>query len=199
MSIFFHYGDFNNIVKRCPITFIIILINCVYFVVTLFTDGFTIGNLIRLGGLYPFLVIYGNEYYRLLTTIFLHGSILHFLFNTFFGLLIICAGLEKIIGSLKFALIYFGSGLVSSLMVTIFSKDSLTVGASGAIYGVLGAFLVIIIYKKYLLSYQDQRYIRDLLIINLIFTFLTPFVSVPGHLGGFVGGFLLGLLVVRIS
>jgi rhomboid protease GluP len=159
--------------------------------------GGNVENLVKLGGLVPLFVRYFDEYYRLFTTMFLHGSLIHFLMNNFFGLLIICAGLERLIGSFRYFFIYLLSGLISSLFI-VFIQDPLsltvTVGASGAIYGVMGCFLYIIFFKSHLLSIIDQRYIRNLLIINLIFTFIYPSVSILGHLGGLLGGLLLSPL-----
>ncbi len=197
MSIFFHYGNFKSYLKKCPITSIFILINTVLYIASVFMKGGNVENLVKLGGLVPLFVRYFDEYYRLFTTMFLHGSLIHFLMNNFFGLLIICAGLERLIGSFRYFFIYLLSGLISSLFI-VFIQDPLsltvTVGASGAIYGVMGCFLYIIFFKSHLLSIIDQRYIRNLLIINLIFTFIYPSVSILGHLGGLLGGLLLSPL-----
>ncbi|QVK18472.1 rhomboid family intramembrane serine protease [Mycoplasmatota bacterium] len=200
MSIFLHYGDIKTIIKRCPVTSLLILVNSFFLLITIISggivEGFKFGNLVRLGGLVPSYVFAG-EYYRLFITMFLHGSVIHYLFNTFFGLLILGAGLEKLIGSIKFLIIYLFSGLVSSLFVLVFSySEDLTIGASGAVFGVLGAFLFIILFKKNLLSFSDRTYIRNLLIVNLIFTFVTPFISKSGHLGGLITGFILGFVLL---
>lgn len=191
MSVFFH-NDIKGIINKCPITSIFILANCLFFIYTILTGGFTTINLYRLGGLISFAVLNG-EYYRFLTAMFLHGSIMHFIFNIFFGLLILGAGLEKVIGSVKFFFIYMLSGLISGYSVVMFSR-ALTVGASGAIFGVLGALIYIALYKKHLLSYTDRVYVRNLLLINLFFTVITPFISISGHVGGLIGGFLLSFI-----
>ncbi len=222
MSIFFHYGNLNRLIKRCPVTCTLILINTLFLIVCVITGGyfgaFSIENLTRLGGLVPFFVIEFKQYHRLILPMFLHGSVIHYLFNTFFGLLILSAGLEKLLGSLKFTIIYLLSGLISSIIVLLSSAPyfifnnfevlnrfsrfltypfSLTIGASGAIYGVLGTFLYIIVYQRDLLNYQDQSYVRTLLIINIIFTFIAPSISLYGHLGGLLGGFLIGTILLN--
>lgn len=197
MSIFLHYGDIKTLIKKCPMTCLLILVNTIFLIATFLSGGFGLGNLFRLGGLVPYYVFEG-EYYRLFITMFLHGSLIHFLLNTFFGLLILGAGLEKVIGSVKFLLIYLFSGLISSIFVLFFSNiATLTIGASGAVFGVMGAFLFIIFYKKELLSYADKIYIRNLLVMNLIFTFLAPSISKPGHIGGLIAGFILSFILLK--
>lgn len=194
MSIFHHKG--NELLKRSPVSCTLILINSIVYLIILINGGPTVLNLIKFGGLHMYTIETG-EYHRLLFTIFLHGSTMHFLFNTFFGILIIGAALEKLIGSVKFFLVYIVSGLASSFAVLMMSNDVLTVGASGAIYGTLGLFLYIIIFKKEMLSITDRLFIRNLLIINLIFTVSALNISIPGHLGGLTFGFFHGFLLLN--
>lgn len=198
MSIFFHYGNWRRIIRRCPVTTVIVLINTVMFLLTIIKGGFNSITLIKLGALYPPLVTEAHEYYRLLTTTFLHGSVFHFLSNILFGIIIISAGLEKLIGSWRFLIVYIASGILSSIVVTLVGGNSITVGASGSIFGVMGTFLIIIVYKTHLLTYQDQDYVKKLLLINLIFTFLGPNISIPGHLGGLLGGLITGAIVLNV-
>ncbi|MDF2700856.1 MAG: gluP [Haloplasmataceae bacterium] len=195
MSVFQHNVNIEGFIKRFPVSTILILINTAFFIITIFTGGFSTLNLLKLGGLNYYAVTFG-EYYRLIIAIFLHGSIMHYLFNTFFGIAIIGAGLEKLIGSWKFLIAYLGSGILSSVFVVFISpRNYITVGASGAIYGVLGVFLYIIFYKKHLLSYADRMYIRNLFIINIVFTFISPSISKAGHIGGVLAGFVIGFLL----
>jgi|SRR5690554_966485 len=204
MSIFFHRGGFKTFIKKCPITSFLIIVNTVMFLITVFMKGEFNENLVKLGGLVPILVRYNNEYYRMFAAMFLHGSFLHYLLNTFFGLMIISAGLEKLIGSFKYFIIYISTGLVSSIFVVYFAKDfeslwTLTIGASGAIYGVMECFLYILFFKRHLIQIFEQRYIRNLLIINLIFTFIAPSISILGHLGGLIGGLVISPLFLYME
>lgn len=198
MSVFIHRGGFKEYIKKCPITSLFILANTVMYIISVVLPGDFIDNLVKLGGLVPFIVRLTNEYYRLFTTIFLHGSFLHYAMNTFFGLLIISAALERLIGSFRYFFIYIISGLASSVFIYLYYIDrdpiTLTIGASGAIYGVMGCFLYIIFLKGYLLNNFEQRYIRNLLLINIVFTFLVPGISKIGHLGGLIGGLLVSPL-----
>jgi rhomboid protease GluP len=195
MSLFRQHISFGDFIPKYPVSSGIIFFNTLALILTIFTGGFNGLNLYKLGALHS-QALNVNEYYRLVTVMFLHGSFMHYIFNTLFGLVILGAGLEKLIGSFKFFILYFASGIISSLIVVMFTPIGLTVGASGAIYGILGIFLYSILFKQHLLSYADRIYIRNLFIINIIFTFLMPRISIPGHIGGAVAGFLLGFILL---
>jgi len=194
MSIFIRDGDLKDFFKRAPVTSIIIIIVTMFLAATVIMGGFTAYNLLKLGGLYPPFVKNG-DYYRLLTTMFLHGSYMHFLANTIIGLYVLSSALERLIGSNKFAFIYFVSGLVSSVSIT-FMTNNLTIGASGAIYGALGSLLYITIYRRDLINVRDIQSIRGLIFVNIIFTFLIPGISIIGHIGGLLCGYLLSYILV---
>lgn len=195
MSIFVRDGDFKEYFKNAPVTSVVILLNIFMLLVTLIFGGFNGFTLLRLGALYAPLVKAG-EYWRLLTSMFLHGSFVHLLGNAIIGLYVLSAALERIIGSKKFAFIYFFSGLGAGLLVT-FTSNALTIGASGAIFGALGSLLYIGIYRKDLMSAQDFQSIKGLVIINIIFTFLMANISIAGHVGGILSGFLISYIMIR--
>ena len=193
--IFSTNNQLKQLYQTAPVTFFNIVAVSIMFLVTLVTGGFSGENLLRLGALFTPSVYFNNEYYRLFTVMYLHGSITHFIFNTMFGLFIISSALERMIGSLKFAIVYFVSGIGASLLIyvvyLITGTPTLGVGASGAIYGVLGALLFLTIYRSEWFTPSDISSIRGLIIINVIFTILVPNVSLEAHLGGLVSGFLL--------
>jgi rhomboid protease GluP len=148
---------------------------------------------IRDGGMLAPAVEDQGEWWRVLTSGFLHVSWEHFFSNMlalfFLGLL-----LGNAIGVARFVVVYLGSLVVGSLFVLVFSPDALTVGASGAVFGLAGAGLVV--------SWRQRRFVFLLLvaawaITNLLFTLSTPGISVAGHFGGLVGGALLGWLFSR--
>lgn len=197
MNVFRRREGFQYLWKDSPVSVIIIALNTIMFLVTLLTGGFTSGNLLDLGGLYPPFVTENGEWYRLFTMMFLHGSTLHFVSNILIGVIVLSTALERLIGSFKFSLIYFGSGILGSIIILFLSPNALSIGASGAIYGVLGALLFITIYRDDLMNPRDVQSIRGLIIINIIFTFLAPGISIAGHLGGIAAGFLLSFILIR--
>ena len=206
MSIFRNQASFSEYVKEHPVTTVILFLNTLMLFVTFFLSvkygsgisQFSTRALIDLGGLVPYYVTEYNEYHRLIAAMFLHGSLLHFLANAIIGIYVLSGGLEKLVGSLKFFGIYMLGGIGASFIV-LFTNDpiSLTIGASGAIFAVLGSLLYIIIYRGDLLTLQDKQTIKTLIILNFIFTFIGGNISIAGHLGGFATGFVLSYLFIR--
>jgi membrane associated rhomboid family serine protease len=141
-----------------------------------FVDGALIGAEIRLDG----------EWYRLVTAMFLHASLLHLAFNML-ALYWLGSIVEQAIGSLRFVLVYFASGLAGSAGALLFTDPfTPTVGASGAIYGIMGALLVL----EYRTTGSFAGPALGLIALNLALTFAIPNISIGGHLGGLVGGVL---------
>jgi len=206
MSIFQNQTSFKEYTKEHPITTVILLANTLMLFVTFFLSvrygggiaQFSPRALIELGGLVPYYVTELGEYHRLIAAMFLHGNLLHFLANAIIGIYVLSAGLEKLLGSLKFLGIYILGGIGASLVV-LFTNDpiSLTIGASGAIFAVLGSLLYIIIYREDMLTLQEKQTIKTLIFLNIIFTFLGPNISIAGHLGGFAVGFLLSYVFIQ--
>ena len=196
MSVLQRQFNLKQIMKETPVSFALVVINTLVFVIGRILYEFTDIDFYTLGALNPEVITYFNEWYRLFTAAFLHFEFFHFLSNVVIGIYILCSALERIIGSTKFSLIYFGSMLLSSLLVFALS-DGWTLGASGAIFGGLGALLYITFYRPDLLPIQDIQRIRGLVIINVVFTLIfRDTISLPGHAGGLLAGLLLGYLFV---
>ena len=161
------------------------------------TSAFTLH---RLGALEPWAVRLRGEYWRLLTSLFLHYGPLHLLFNLY-ALFVIGPGLERIIGSARFALYYLLAGLGSSAGVLLFKWSDLSrpeqlVGASGCVMGIVGAW------AGYLVRHRHEpfagRRLKNIVLIVAIqtaFDLSTPQISMAAHLSGLATGILLGLLI----
>jgi rhomboid protease GluP len=183
------------------VVLILIGLNIAMFIAELRFGGSTNPlTLHRLGALEPWAVRYGNEYWRMLTSLFLHYGPLHLIFNLY-ALFVIGPGLERIIGSVRFALYYLLAGLGSSAGVLLlrlndFSRPEQLVGASGCVMGVVG------VWAGYLVRHRHEpfagRRLRNIVLIVAIqtaFDFSTPQISMAAHLSGLVTGLVLGLLV----
>jgi len=136
-----------------------------------------------------------GEWYRLVTGGFLHGSLLHLAFNMYV-LWALGRQLEATMGRAAFAAVYLSSLLAGSLGVMALDPEALTVGASGAVFGLFGYALV----AQYARGVNPmQSGLGAIVLLNLAFTFLVPGISIGGHVGGLVGGLVAGLLhdVVR--
>lgn len=186
---------FKEYYKNHPVTSIIIIINLVMGFLVMFSGGFSIPNLISWGAIVPPLITEQGEYYRIVAAMALHGSILHLLMNSYV-LFYIGGHLEKLLGPKKYLLVYLVSGIISSLFVVYFGEPNVvTIGASGAIFGVMGGLFMLTIKKASWFHPQTIRSIRNLMVINLIFTFVIPNISVLGHLGGLIAGVLLFFVI----
>ena len=126
-------------------------------------------------------------YWRLLTSVFVHAEAFHLLFNMV-ALWVFGPMLESLLGRLRFFGLYVVCGLAGSVVVYLLtSPGAFTVGASGAVFGLLGAALVVSIRRGY-----DVRWLFGLLAINAVITVLGPRISWQGHLGGLLAGLALG-------
>lgn len=177
--------------KKNPVTASLVSINTLMFLAVFIMGGFDSENLTRFGGLKPILVLENNEYHRLIVAMFLHGGLIHFLFNTYF-LHYFGSFTENLLGKAKYIIIYFASGLGSSLLVLwLGDPNTVTIGASGALFGILGGLLVLTYVKTSWFHPMTIKNIRTIAVINIIFTFLMPNISRLGHIGGFVSGAIL--------
>lgn len=133
-----------------------------------------------------------GDWWRLVTAAFLHYGPFHLAINMYS---LYWAGtlLEHLIGRWRFLLLYIGSGIAGSAGALWVQPNSLTAGASGAIFGILGGLFVL--ERKRHISTGGQ--ILGLIILNLVFTFALSNISVGGHLGGLVGGVVLMFLFLQ--
>ncbi|MET7418086.1 rhomboid family intramembrane serine protease [Dactylosporangium sp. NPDC005555] len=128
----------------------------------------------------------GGEYYRLFTSMFLHYGVFHLLMNMW-ALWVLGRPLEAALGRARFLGLYMVAGLGGSVATFLLaSPESLTAGASGAIYGLFGALIVVL--RKMRRSIAG---VVPVLVINLVLTFSVPGISITGHLGGLVTGALV--------
>jgi len=185
------HEKFKLYLKNHPITSFILLINLVMALIVLIDGNFSILTLVKYGALNPLLITQFHEYYRLITVMFLHGSILHFAMNSL-ALYYLGGQMEIILGPKKYTLLYFVSGIGSSLLVVLFGvENQITVGASGAIFGIMGGMLMLTFTRTRWFNERAIRSIRQMVIINLGITFLIPNISVAGHIGGLTTGIIL--------
>jgi membrane associated rhomboid family serine protease len=136
-----------------------------------------------------------HEYWRLLTSGFIHDGLLHILFNMWF-LYIMGPMLEPAIGRLNFTVVYFVSLLAGSSGALLFEPGSPTVGASTACFGVLGALIVVARYRGISIW---QSGLGLTLVINIVFSLSIAGISIGGHLGGVIGGAICGWLIVQLD
>jgi membrane associated rhomboid family serine protease len=135
-----------------------------------------------------------GDWWRLITAAFLHASILHIGFNMYF-LWFAGAPVEAALGRGRFLLVYVVSGLAGSAGALVVDPRLPTVGASGAIFGILGAALVLERQRNYVLGGSAL----GLIVINLILSFALSNISYGGHIGGLIGGILCTLVLSKFG
>ena len=176
------------------LTYILIGINVLAGIGSLLGGGgATTSSLTQDGGLSAHFIADG-EYYRLVTAGFLHAGLFHLLTNML-SLWILGTMIEPAIGHWRFGLIYVVSLLCGSFGALLLSPDELTVGASGAIFGLLSAAAVVAWNRGFNLM---ESGLGIWIGLNLLITFTVPNISVGGHVGGLVGGALTALLLVEL-
>ncbi|UVE94074.1 rhomboid family intramembrane serine protease [Dietzia sp. B32] len=140
--------------------------------------------------LFPPLVAARDEWWRLLTSAFEHFGPMHLLLNMYM-LWILGLGIERSIGHARFLALYLGSALGGSVAVMFYSQDALTAGASGAIFGLMGAYAIVAMSMR-----LDVKGIGVLLVLNVGVSFLVPGVSLAAHLGGLAAGAVAAIALV---
>jgi membrane associated rhomboid family serine protease len=175
---------------NAPVTKVLIALNLAVYLVTV-VQGSGLnnpgGNLYIRWLLYGPLVAHGG-WYRLVTSMFLHGFVLHIVFNMV-ALYFIGVPVEQYLGRVRFIGLYFVSGLAGSAGALLQAPLSPTVGASGAIFGILGAMMIIEWQITGRLAGQAMTWI----VINFVISFSFSGISWGGHVGGLVGGILIAL------
>src|SRR3954447_19532495 len=180
---------------QAPATIVLIALNVAVYLITIAQGG---GINLPGGKLFSDWALQGlavsdGDWWRLATTMFLHGSILHIGFNML-ALYWLGTIVEQGLGTPRLLLVYFVSGLAGSAGALWFSSAlAVTVGASGAIFGLIGALLIL----EYLATGSLMGQAMVLIVVNLAFTFAVPGISIGGHLGGLVGGIVATFALMR--
>ena len=179
------------------VTWTLIGVNVIVYLISISQAGGTInspsGIFLAKWGLYGPAVANG-DWWRLITAAFLHASILHIGLNML-ALVWLGAPVERYLGHLQYLGLYLVAGLAGSAGALIATPTGLTVGASGAIFGILGALLII----EYQATGNIAGQAFTLILINLAFSFTVNGISVGGHIGGLIGGIAAALALTRFG
>jgi len=146
------------------------------------------------GSLFVRWLLYGpavanGDWWRLFTSAFLHANVIHIAFNMYF-LWFVGSAVEQALGRGRFISLYVVSALAGSAGALVWTPNAPTVGASGALFGLLGAALILERQRNYVLGGSAM----GLIVINLILSFAISGISIGGHVGGLIGGILCALI-----
>ena len=182
-------------------TVVLIVINiAVFFILTLFGDTEDAVFMLQHGAMYEPYIVEGHEYYRMFTCLFLHFGITHLL-NNMVMLGALGWNLELEIGKVRFVIIYFAGGMIGNIVSLFYDltleQAAVSAGASGAIFGLMGALLYVVIANRGRLGRLSGRGMLVMVVLSLYFGLTSTGVDNFAHIGGLVTGFLLAVLLYR--
>lgn len=183
----------------CTVALIVINV-AVFFILTMFGDTEDAVFMLQHGAMYEPNIIEGHEYYRIFTCLFLHFGITHLL-NNMVMLGALGWNLELEIGKVRFVIIYFASGIIGNIVSLFYDltleQPAVSAGASGAIFGLMGALLYVVIANRGRLGRLSGRGMLVMVALSLYFGLTSTGVDNLAHIGGLVSGFLLAVLLYR--
>ncbi|MEK3903722.1 MULTISPECIES: rhomboid family intramembrane serine protease [unclassified Paenibacillus] len=199
--IFIRYEKWRSYLRYYPVTCALILANVVMFIVLSLNGGSTnLNTLVKYGAT----VNVGpekDELWRYASAMFLHNGFAHLFFNSF-SLLVFAPPLERLMGWWRYALLYLGGGFVANLLGVVslgpVEIGIVSVGASGAIYAVYGAFLYIALFQRAMMDEGSRKTLYGLLVMGIITSFATPYINYMAHIGGLIAGFFIYGLIIRV-
>jgi len=207
----YHNTQYQEVYKPSKISFVasyftkcntfIIILNVLVFLIVNSNGSYLDSNyLLKVGALYWPAVEQLKEYYRLITYMFLHSGFQH-LANNMIVLLIIGDNLERATGKWKYLVIYFASGVIAGIASLSYNMlndtNAVSVGASGAIFGVVGAMVYIVIVNKGRLENISSRQIVMFVIFSLYGGLTSQGVDNAAHIGGLIAGAVFAAILYR--
>ncbi len=171
------------------VTYSLIAVNVLAFAIQLLVG---INEVAREFGMSPVAIGWGEQWYRLATSMFLHGDFLHIAFNMLV-LFILGMTLERILGHIRYSVLYIVAGLGGAIASFAFAPiNSLSIGASGAVFGIMGGLIIAGRRLRY-----DVTQVVVLLGINVVIGFLRPGIDWRAHLGGMIIGAVIAAIFVH--
>lgn len=195
---FLRTESFKQYIRLYPITTALIVINIILVgLMEMFGSSQDTYTLLNFGAMYG----YGDlkpEFWRYFTSMFLHIGFSHLFFNCF-ALFVFAPPLERMLGKVRYVILYILSGISGNIVSVLLHPSSepfVAAGASGAIYGIYAAYLFLAIFRKDIFDQQTKQMIITIIVVGFIYSFIVPRVDLYAHLGGFIGGIITMALIV---
>ncbi|SEB53359.1 rhomboid family intramembrane serine protease [Paenibacillus sp. GP183] len=185
----------NEYIQKYPVTFSMIVIQLlVMAAMEWYGSSQDSTTLLRFGAMFNLPDMH-PEPWRYVTSIFIHIGWEHLLFNSF-AMYVFAAPLERMLGLARYFLFYIACGIIGNLVsAQLHSGIYIGAGASGAIYGVYGAYLYLSIFRKDMIEFETRQTVIPIIVIGFIYSIVAPHVDIYAHLGGFLGGLALTALM----
>ncbi|WP_145409402.1 rhomboid family intramembrane serine protease [Paenibacillus xylanexedens] len=199
--IFIRYENWKSYLKFFPLTSMLLVANVVMFILLSLNGGSTNPVTLVEWGALTNLPVYSEEWWRYFTSIFLHAGFSHLLFNSF-ALVVFAPPMERILGSIRYGVLYLASGVLGNVLALAWynsvGQTTISVGASGAVYGIYGAFLYVALFQRTIMDESSRKTLYTLLVFGIIFSFAMSGINWMAHLGGLLGGFFIYGLIIRL-
>lgn len=190
--------------KKYPITTGVIGVCILVYIYTTIRYGVDMNanEGLETGGFNPILVVYFNEYYRLITANFIHFGLMHIFCNCY-SLVNLGSVMEHLLGQKRYAIVLGASMIATTLLpcLLFFVNESgaysVMGGISGAIFGLMGALLALAIKFKNVYAYLFKQ-ISSSILLMLLISVLVPSISLTGHIAGMIGGFIAMILIIKL-
>ena len=185
-------------IKKEPVTVTLILLNVIIFLAVEFTGGSENGeHMLECGAVYAPLILEQGQWYRMFTSMFLHFGAPH-LINNMLVLFVLGQRLEPVVGKVRFVLIYILGGLGGNLISLAFDlhtqKYTLSAGASGAVFAIMGGMIYVIIRHRGKVADLTMRQMLVMAAFSLYFGFASEGVDNAAHAGGLLCGFVAAVI-----
>ncbi len=198
-ALFIRNESFKLFLKLYPITAILLGINVLLYLLFVLTGtwrlapefAFTIFNFAAGSN---DAMLNGGAWWQLVTPIFLHITFSHILFNAF-SLYIFGPALEQLIGKFRYLIAFISTGIIANIAALFLEPIGFVhYGASGALFGLLGIYIYLVVFRREFISRQDQTIIFVIVLVSLISSFFSANIDIIGHLIGFLAGLALAPL-----
>lgn len=182
---------------KAPVTTALIVINIIVFIIETVSGGSDRTDIaIRFGAQYSPFVLEKKQYYRLFTAMFLHFGFIHIMCNMW-SLYNIGPTIELVFGKWRYIIIYLGAGLAGNLLTLLIEarrgQFSVSAGASGAVFGLMGAYLVLALLPRFR-GYFSLSSILFNIGINVVYGLRARGINMTAHMGGLLGGIVISFL-----
>jgi rhomboid protease GluP len=193
--VFARRESLKEYIQKYPVTFTMIVIQLLVMAAMEWYGSSKDSNtLLRFGAMFNIPGMH-PEPWRYVTSIFIHIGWEHLLFNSF-AMYVFAAPLERLIGASRYILFYLACGIIGNLVSALLHSDVyIGAGASGAIYGVYGAYLYLSIFRKDMIEFETRQTVIPIIVIGFIYSIVAPHIDIYAHLGGFMGGLALTALM----
>ncbi|MCR6105341.1 rhomboid family intramembrane serine protease [Salipaludibacillus agaradhaerens] len=184
---FLRNETFESFIKSYKVVTSLVIIH-IFFYIWIYWFPFLGGEEIYWLGIGNNTLVASGDFWRLVTPIFLHGGLTHMLFNSF-SLVLFGPALETMLGRLKFITAYLATGILANIAFYFLgSPRVIHLGASGAIFGLFGIYVYMVLLRKDLINRMNSQLIMTIVAIGVIMTFLNPGVNILAHLFGLIAG-----------